>query len=263
MNDNVIDIHRNDQIYNMIAEGEVANILAHYNSDYVMNLIEDNIKNRFKYNILLANPNIVYSFEMNFKDLMERYPSDVENIMQVREERYSDIISLICNSFNLSYIADTSIDLYNIAYNLYDFLVAKFSQNVVVFFSRFIYQNQDQLYDALDLQRYKKDKNSSISYIKKVYDNSKMAVIISRIYDVIYFISGMNIPMEVFLSYCYPIEMVNFFTSIIAPNGDLIKDSFRLIESPELMSDIRLELQQIIKNDISGKDDNNESGQNV
>ena len=45
-----IDLYRNDQLYNMVAEGEVANILAHYNSDYIMNIIKENIKNRFNFN---------------------------------------------------------------------------------------------------------------------------------------------------------------------------------------------------------------------
>lgn len=247
-----IDIYKNDQIYNMIAEGEVANILSHYNSDYVMNLIQESIKNRFKYNIFIARPNIVYSFELNFKDLMESYPSDVENILQVRDEVYREIIDLICTSFNISFINnDSSIDLYMIAYHLYDLLVSGFAKNVTTFFGSFIYQNKDYLYDAMDLQRFKKEKTSSSVYIKKAYNDVKFATIISKIKEVIYFISGMDIDLGTYLTYCYPYEKVEFFTSLIAPNGNLFKDSFCITETPELLTEVRLFLQQLITNDIN------------
>ena len=40
----MIDLYKNDQLYNIVAEGEISGILAHYNSDYIMSIIQDNIK---------------------------------------------------------------------------------------------------------------------------------------------------------------------------------------------------------------------------
>ena len=46
-------------------------------------------------------------------------------------------------------------------------------------------------------------------------------------------------------------EKVEFFTSLIAPNGNLFKDSFCITETPELLTEVRLFLQQLITNDIN------------
>ena len=54
-----IDLYRNSGIYNMIAEGEIADILSNFNSAYVMDVIDSNLRNRFAYNPTLSNPNIV------------------------------------------------------------------------------------------------------------------------------------------------------------------------------------------------------------
>ena len=63
------DIYRNDQIYNIVAEGEVAELLSQFSSAYIMDIIDNSIKNRFAYNPTVSNPNIVNSFEINFKDM--------------------------------------------------------------------------------------------------------------------------------------------------------------------------------------------------
>lgn len=250
MSENIIDIHKNDRVYDMIAEGEVANILAHYDSDYIMNIIKDNIqnnKNSYNFNSLSANPNIVYSFELNFNDLMDRYPSDKDNILQVRNERYQEIVDYICSAFNLSYTAPEETDVYTSAYNLYEFLVSGYSRNVSTFFSNFIYKNRESIYEALDLQKYKKEKNSSVLYMKKVNsEDSKIGTILSRIKDIVYFISGMDIDLFTFLSYCYTIETAQFINSIIVPNGNIFKDIFNITNCPELISEIRLSMQSII-----------------
>ena len=42
----MLDIHKNARLYNMIAEGEVANLLANYNPDVIMSTIKENIQKR-------------------------------------------------------------------------------------------------------------------------------------------------------------------------------------------------------------------------
>ena len=39
-----IDLYRNSGIYNMIAEGEIADILSNFNSAYVMDVIDSNLR---------------------------------------------------------------------------------------------------------------------------------------------------------------------------------------------------------------------------
>ena len=78
-----IDVYRNDDIYNMVAEGEIAEILSKFNTSYVMDVIDSTIKNRFAFNPTLNNPNIVNSYELNF---------DLENVECLIENDYEYIL---------------------------------------------------------------------------------------------------------------------------------------------------------------------------
>ena len=52
------ELYRNSGIYNIIAEGEIANILSKFDSSYIMDVIDSNLSNRFAYNPTLSNPDI-------------------------------------------------------------------------------------------------------------------------------------------------------------------------------------------------------------
>lgn len=245
-----IDLYRNDQIYTMIAEGEVANILAHFNSDYIMNIIKSYINKRFDFNSLINNPNIVMSYEINFKDLMTQYPSDVDNIKQARQETYEEIVSIICQHYKLNYIPNPDNDMYSVAYWLYDFFVCNYAKNIINFFTGYIYQNKEAIYNNLELYKYKKDRDSSTTYIKKVYNDIIIATIISKIKEVIYYISGFDIEMNTLLSYNYDIDTCNFINSIVIPTNNIFKENFcEVFSIPTILTDIRLALQQMMKND--------------
>lgn len=247
-----IDLYRNDQIYNMIAEGEVANILSHYNSDYIMNIIKTNIDRRFEFNSIINSPNIVASYETNFKDLKNQYPSDVDNIEQARQETYEEIISIICQSYNLQYIPNPDNDMYMVTYHLYDFFVSGYTKNIINFFSNYIYQNKEPIYNNLELYKYKKDRDSSTVYMKKAYNDIMIATIISKIKEVIYYISGFDIDMYTILSYNYDKATCDFMSSIVIPIGNIFKDSFcNILNIPTILTDIRLNIQQIMKTDIN------------
>ena len=243
-----IDLYRNDQIYNMVAEGEVANILAHYNSDYIMSIIKNNIANRMNYNYMIITPNIVSSYEMNFKDLMTRYPSDVENIQEVRRETYSLIIKIICQSFGLAIqdMDEAYLDMYMLAFNLYDAFVSGFARNIINFCSRYIIQNKEAIYNNMNLDRYKKDKSSSSSYIKKAYNDTELAMIISKIKEVIYYMSNFDIEMYTFLSYNYDKATCEFLTSTVYPIAPNIfyNSMVAVLNSPSMLTDIRLQIQK-------------------
>lgn len=127
-----IDLYRNSGIYNMIAEGEIADILSNFNSAYVMDVIDSNLRNRFAYNPTLSNPNIVNSYELNFKGMLANFPTDADNIMSIRQETYLDIINKICNAFNMQYIGDEP-DCYTLAYNVYDLFVSGYARNIINF----------------------------------------------------------------------------------------------------------------------------------
>ena len=248
-----MDLHRNNQVYNMIAEGEVANLLSHFNSDYIMNAIQTNINNRFQYNSINPTPNLVASFELNFKDLLQNYPSDQDNILQARAETYNEIIRFICQAFNLYLIPNDDLDPYMVALNLYGIFVADFSKSAVSFFANYIYQNRLALFESMDMNQYKKDKDSAILYFKRVYNDSEIGVLISKIKEVTYYISGFDIDLYTYLTVCgYNKETCDYITSIILPNDDIFKTQFcQAIHNPNILTDIRLVIQQILEANLA------------
>ena len=248
-----IDLYRNDQIYNMVAEGEVAELLSKFSNSYVMDVIDSNLNNRFAYNPTISNPNIVNSYEINFKDMAGRFPSDIENIMSIRYETYLSIINKICSTFNVQYIGNEP-DCYILAYNLYDLFVSGYSRNIINFFSRYIYINREQLYQGLSLDRYKKVKDSSSNYIRKVYDDSTVALIIARIKEVIYYISGFDIDFYTFLSFNYNKDMCDYLYYNVQPLGNIFKDEFcQVLNNPAILTEIRIAIQKLLESDMAAQ----------
>lgn len=249
-----IDLYRNNHVYNMVAEGEVAELLSNFSNAYIMDVIDSNLKNRFAYNPTISNPNIVNSYEMNFKDMLSRFPTDSENIISIRYETYLNIINKICSSFNIQYVGNEP-DCFILAYNLYDLFVSGYSRNIINFFARYIYANRNALYDNMGLDRYKKTKDSTTNYVRKVFSNFKnIDIIVSRIKDVIYYISGFDIDLYTFLSYNYPKDVCDYFYSNIAPLGNIVKDEFcRVIDNPALLTDIRIAIQKLMEQDMQAE----------
>ena len=249
----MIDLYRNDQIYNMVAEGEIAQLLSRFNSSYVMDVIDSHLRNRFAFNPAVSNPNIVSSFELNFKDMMNRFPTDADNIVSVRYETYLTIINKICAEFGLQYIGNEP-DCYILAYNLYDFLVSGFSRNIINFFARYIYMNRQTLYSNMGLDKYKKVKDSSSNYIRKIYDDTTVAVIIARIKEVIYYISGFDVDFYTFLTFNYSRDVCDFIYQNVQPYGNIFKEEFcNVINNPAILTEIRIAIQKLLEADIATK----------
>jgi hypothetical protein len=252
----MFDLNRNSQICDMIAEGEIANLLSHFNSDYIMTVINENINKRFNYNPIGNNPNIVASYEYNFKDLLQKYPSDNDNILQVRFETYRDIINTICNSFKLQYVGIEETDIYSAAYYLYEFLVCGFANNMVTFFANYIYKNREAIYNNMDLAKYRKDKDASTIYGKRAFNDPKIAVIISKMNEVLYYISGFDIGIYNILSLIMDKQKADFISSIIVPCGNFFKENFCAVISPLVITDIRLKIHNLATEEMNSNPDN-------
>lgn len=248
-----IDLYRNDQVYNMVAEGEVATLLAQFSNSYVMDVIDNSLRNRFVYNPTVSNPNIVNSYEINFKDMLARFPSDADNIMSVRYETYLTIINKICSAFNVQYVGNEP-DCFILAYNLYDLFVSGYARNIINFFARYIYANRESFYSSMNLERYKKVRDSSSNYIRKVYDEPTTAIIIARIKEVIYYMSGFDIDLYTFLSLNYNRDMCDYLYQNIQPFGNIFKDEFcQVINNPPMLTEIRVAIQKLMEADMMAK----------
>lgn len=249
-----IDLYRNSNVYNMVAEGEIAEILSKFNTQYMMDVIDSNIRNRFAFNSAISNPNIINSYEMNFKGMINKFPNDGENIMTIRQETYLTIINKICSSFNLQYVGDNP-DCYILAYNMYDIFICGFTRNIINFFAKYIYMYRAEIYNNMGLDKYKKSKDSTINYVRKIFDDSKyIDIIIARIKDVIYYISGFDIDFYTFMSFNYNKPMCDFIYSNIAPMGNIFKEEIcKVIDNPSVLTEIRIAIQNLLIQDSANQ----------
>ena len=244
--------NNNLELYNISSENNLTELLGHFDSEFVLNIIEDKIRYR-KYNSI-AESNIVKSFEDNFKSMQEQFPGDGDNINLVRTRVYTEIIDMLCKGFNLNYVLDEFTDLYNVAYYLYDFLIANSGPAMVNFFVSFIINNKESLYNMLHLDQFKKNKDISTLYCKKIYDDPKYYTISANLEMVLNHIITLDITLYDILqtTYINP-QIISFLAEIITDKGNYFKQFYcsilnNQVELPVVLTDIRLNLQRIIGN---------------
>ena len=88
-----------NQLFNVINENQLTSILSHYNTEFVLSIVDEGIKSRFNINTVLSKPNVVAAWEQNFKQLLVDFNDSSDSktrIMQVREDTYKEIILRIC-----------------------------------------------------------------------------------------------------------------------------------------------------------------------
>jgi len=225
--------------YNIGLEGEVSDILSHFNSDFIFDIIKDNINSRCGF-FTTTMVNIPASFEARFKQAKATFPENSVQIEAVRLETYNQIL---INGNNIT-------DPYSAAYYLYDFLVSNFSNNLVTFFSNYIVKEKNSLYESLHLADYKKNKDSSTIYSKKLYKNSKLAIINANIDYVIANICVFDIPFYNILSMIYQDKnIIKYLNDICVPINDFFRYTYGpLIQGqlrPTLLTNIRLQIQSL------------------
>lgn len=236
--------------YNINTEGEVAKILSHFNSEFIFDVVRDNLAQRFNYSGIAA-PNIVSSFEQNFKAIKDNYQTDFEQIESVRLATYKEIIDIICKEYNLTFVDDDSLDYYSAAYYLYDFLVSNFSSYMAYFFANFIYKERNSIYESLDLNSLKKNKDTSTLYAKKIYKDVKLAIITANIDFIIDNVCNYDISLYQILEFIYPDKnVVAYIGSIIVPINDFFKENYvSMINGPSrpiFLSNIKIEMHKIL-----------------
>ena len=242
---------------NIITENQLSILLTHFDTNYIFGIITDNIGNRFNcYHIQM--PNIIAAYEQDFKLLASQYTdvSMIETINVTRGETYKAIIDLLCNNFSLQFNEQLEgIDYYSAAYVLYSFLISDFKNNMINFFTNYIIREKNGLYDALGMASFKKSKDSSTVYNKKLYKNGKLAIINANLEYVLDSICNFDIPLDVLLNTTFTDKnYVKFIENMIQPIQDFFKFAYvPIIKEPGLrpilITDIRLKIQSLSVND--------------
>jgi hypothetical protein len=220
-----------DPRYNdMATEQELAEVLSHYDSNLVYDVVREHINYvRSTANVISMPPNVVAAWEQNFQYIKSTYQSE-EAVENVRQETYREIIDIICGSYGLNFTID-EVDLYTAACALYNFFVCEFASNVTTFFANYIYNERAAIYDSMGLSELKKNKDSSTIYGKRMYKDIKIAVVTANIVKVIHNIcNGMEFDYPTFISIAardnkqaaeYLLQITadggNFFSNIVVP----------------------------------------------
>ena len=169
-------IDSNNTEYEITQENELAYILSRFNQDYVYITIEESLKNRLKpYSFTM--PNIIMALKYEFEAAKINY-NNIPEISILEKDNYIRIIEILCGRYNLTCMPmEEDLDLFSIAYHLYDFLVCNFQKNIVNFFTNFILSEKDALYKMLELNNIKKNKDTSTLYVKKIFKDYKLGII--------------------------------------------------------------------------------------
>ena len=185
----------------------------------------------------------------------DNYPGDSANIRLIRAQVYMDVINILCNRFNLRFNdLDENIDLYTAAYYLYDFLVCNRNNIMVTFFTSFIINNKESLSRFLNLEEYKKSKDSASAYGKRMYDDNQYGIISANMVKVLNHIATLDISLvNIFQSVYSSPEVVAFLDNAVADMGNFFKDHYcEVLNQPEILpiiiTNIRLSLQRLVGN---------------
>ena len=251
----------NSSEYNISTENEISVVLSHFNSEFVFDIITNNLQ-RKNYNSIPA-PNVVDSIENNFKIIKENYKYELQQIEGVRIQTYKEIIKTICDAYNIKFNDEIDVDYFSAAHYIYDFLIANFSTYLVSFFANFIYKERNSIFESMNLNSMKKSKDSSTIYGKKMYKDIKIAVINANLEYVVNNICSYDISLSTILSFVYPDKnIVNYLNNVLLPIQDFYKYHYASIFNTDIKSIILTNIRLTLHTMAINVDQNNLIGGN-
>lgn len=242
----------NNSEYSIVTSIEVADVIAHFSEEMILDILDKNIMNRSSF---VQKVNLVYSLEQDFKKCLELYPAYSEQINQKRFEIYSAIVEKICNFYGIESIETNDMGVkHSQAFYLYQFFVSDFFNNVVIFFTNYIIREKNSIYELMEQNLSSKTKDFNVSYSKKIYKNlnAKLITIHANLEYVIDNICAFDIDFPTLVQnvYCNNTVVSNFLNGIVSEeNGD---DLFRkhivpfvMQNKPVVLTYIKLNLQNL------------------
>lgn len=248
---NTAPFQYNPAITNANIDNQLAGILSQFSNDYILDVVDDSLNNRFRlYD--LPMPNIIASYETNFKQLTAGYSSNVEEIASTRQRVYLSIIQKVCDFYNLTFNpSDDTTDIYSIAYWLYDFLVANFTNNMINFYVSYLIADRDALDNNMGLSQMRRENDTVYSYSKKIFKDPKLAAIHADLEYVIDQIGTFDISLNNILYYVYMSNPAigEFIASNVSDTQNFFKDQYEsyIVNSKhaaDILVYIKLGLQQ-------------------
>lgn len=210
----------NNKVFEVQANNQVAALLAEFDSGYIMGVIEDTLNNLFTSFDMIARPNIVQAFETNFKEMLNTFPHDLDNINQCRIETYQTIIDYICKKYEIRFIQNDNVDTYTLAFFMYDFFVARLNIYMVQFFVRHILNEKESIIHMLNMEEIMKSKDANFAYNKLAFGNDELAAIASNIPTILRQLASSTVVTDhqiYWYIYGQQPEIVNMLEECISP----------------------------------------------
>lgn len=240
--------------YYQQAEGELSIILSNFDTEFIYGTISDFIAARTNEFSLSPKSNYVVALELSFKDMLATYPADKENIIYVRQATYKEIIDIISNQIGIKLVyVEDQVDLFTLAKSLYDLLISNYDIHVFNFLYNFIVIQKDYIYNFLNLDKNKKNKDISTIYNKQLYSDIKLAIVNANLdYCIKSICTGIDFTTEQILSFMYYNKQqttMQFLLNYLDPSADLFEIMVRpLLDNPytyaSLSTNIKLEIQK-------------------
>lgn len=248
-------------ISNIYSENQLANVIGYMNIDSILSILQSTVESPKTMTERL--PNFVHSLDIHYNALLSDPNIELEMVERLKYDRLNKlnaIIDFIGNIFMVDIDKDNiSYDnIFTLAYYLYEIFI-NYYKNTVNFFVSYILKNKSTIYDSYNLSEFKKNKDSSTIYNKKIYKNHKVAIIVSNLELVVKNISSLDISFEEYLYSISNNPSINqFLLNMISPDPNFFKKIIGLIYNnintyQSLISDVRVQLSNAtdVSNDIN------------
>lgn len=243
----------NNQAYELQSNNQVAVLLSQLDSDYIIGVMDDTLNQMFTRFDLIPRPNIAQSFETTFKELLNIYPADIDNINQVRMETYTTIIDHICQKYEIRFIQTETIDLFTLANTLYDLFISKFNMYMIDFYVKLIMNEKESLIPFLNFEELKKSKDQNVIYNKMAFSNDNLLTAIAmQMPNVLRSLSTLDISDHIVYQYIYgpQTDIIEMLENNISPTVPLFTRFNSLLFNESLygaiITHIRMAFQQTI-----------------
>lgn len=241
----------NNVDFGIVSDSEIMSIISNFSDDMIMDIIHRNSDNKFRpYQHYVGN--VVGAIEASFKANQENYPQFYSEILDRRNEIYSNILLSLCSLHGLSLNVNENTDLYSLAFVLYDFIVSKFTINMINFFANYIISESNALYENLHLRELKKNKDNSSSYSRKLFKgNHKLATIHANLETVMDCICSFDVDLSTLVMVSTSdINIASFIANNISEVTNLFKVLFvPYINDPRyraiIVTLVRMRLQEL------------------
>jgi len=244
--------------YNIDTDAGIGSILSNFDSDYIIHIVDDSLSKKFR-PFDGPMPNMVDVLERQFTLVLNNSPDYREKVMEVRNETYIEIISRIVDYYQMNvsdelYYMDPET-IHTVAKYLYDVFVARFTDNMINFFTNYIIDNADSIYNYLkNLDNINKPRDNGV-YAKNNFLDEKFILIHANANLVIYNIAGYDISLSTLLNYFLGPQIASFLIPLLEDNNDIYKyhyaEYIKSSSGPEIITRIKLELQtKIFQNNV-------------